>query len=371
MTSRLTYLDWNASAPMPPEVAAAMAEAFARCGNPSSVHRFGRDARRALEAARAQVAALVDAPPSEIVFTSGGTEANHLALNGLPDRRVMVSAVEHDSVRHAVADAAVIPVDPQGIVDLAALDRMLAAEKRPALVSLMLANNETGVIEPIAEAARIAHAHGALLHCDAVQGAGKLALGRASLGADLVTLSAHKLGGPAGVGALVVASDVPLAAIQRGGGQERGRRAGTENLPGIIGFGVACLLAMARRGDDARIEALRDEAERRLLAVAPDAKVHGAGARRIPNTLCLSMPGVPAATQVMALDLAGVMVSSGAACSSGKVKRSHVLDAMGVPPAEAEGAIRISLGWSTSGDDIDRLVDAWGSLYTRNRASAA
>ena len=264
-----------------------------------------------------------------------------------------------------------IPVTGGGVVDIAVLDRMLAAEKRPALVSLMLANNETGVIQPVAEAARVAHAHGALLHCDAVQGAGKLPLDRARLGADLLTVSAHKLGGPTGVGALVVAPEVPLAATQTGGGQERGRRAGTENLPGIVGFGTACASAAERLGDYKAVAVLRDEAERRLLAIAPDAAVHGAGEGRLANTLCLSMPGVPAATQVMALDLSGVMVSSGAACSSGKVKRSHVLDAMGLAPAIAESAIRISLGWSTTAADIDRLVEAWGTLYTRNRASAA
>jgi len=371
MPSRLAYLDWNATAPLRPEAVAAMTEALKRHGNPSSVHRFGREARRALEAARAQVAALVDAAPAEIVLTSGGTEANHLALRGLGDCRVMVSAIEHDSVRQAVPDAAMIPVTPQGVVDLVALDRMLAAERRPALVSLMLANNETGVIQPVAEAARIAHARGALLHCDAVQAAGKLPLDRARLGCDLMTLSAHKLGGPPGIGALVVAAEVQLTGIQSGGGQERGRRAGTENLPGIIGFGAASVAAAASLGDYAAVEALRDEAAHRLLAIAPDAVVHGASEPRLPNTLCLSMPGVPAATQVMALDLSGVMVSSGAACSSGKVRRSHVLDAMGVAPALAESAIRVSLGWSTSANEIDRLVEAWGTLYRRNRAHAA
>ncbi len=349
MPPRTAYLDWNATAPLRPEAAAATAEALGHCGNPSSVHRFGRDAR----------------------LTSGGTEANQLALRGLPGRRVMVSAIEHDSVRQAVPDAAVVPVAPRGIVDLHALDRMLAAEPRPALVSLMLANNETGIIQPVAEAAQIAHARGALLHCDAVQGAGKLPLDRARLGADLMTLSAHKLGGPPGVGALVVAGDLPLMPLHTGGGQERGRRAGTENLPGIAGFGAACASAADGLGDYGAIAALRDAAERRLGAIAPDAVVYGGDVARLPNTLCIAMPGVAAATQVMALDLAGVMVSAGAACSSGKVRRSHVLDAMGVPAAEAECAIRISLGWSTAAADIDHLVEAWGALYARTRASAA
>ena len=366
----LAYLDWNATAPLRPEAAAAMAEALARCGNPSSVHRWGREARRALEAARAQVAALVGAAPAEIVFTSGGSEANHLALRGVPGRRVLVSALEHDSVRQA-AGAAVIPATEAGVVDLAALERMLAAEARPALVSLMLANNETGALQPVAEAARLAHAKGALLHCDAVQAAGKVAVDRAALGADLLSLSAHKLGGPQGVGALVVSDAVPLAVLQTGGGQERGRRAGTENLPGIVGFGVAAALAGERLGDYAALARLRDAAQRRLTAIAPEAPVHAAAVPRLANTLCIGMPGVPAATQVMALDLEGVMVSAGSACSSGKLRRSPVLEAMGVGSDAADSAIRVSLGWSSGAADIDRLVEAWGALYARSRANAA
>jgi cysteine desulfurase len=371
MPPRAAYLDWNATAPLRPEAAAAVTEALLGCGNPSSVHRFGREARRTLEAARAQVAALIGTAPPDIAFTSGGTEANHLALRGLAGRRVIVSAIEHDSVRHAVPDAAVVPVTPRGVVDLDALDRILAAETRPALVSLMLANNETGILQPVAEAARIAHARGALLHCDAVQAAGKLPLDRAALGADLMTLSAHKLGGPPGIGALVVGSELPLAALLTGGGQERGRRAGTENLSGIAGFGAACAVAAARLDDYRAVALLRDAAARRLVAITPDAVVYGGDVARSPNTLCVAMPGVASATQVMALDLAGVMVSAGAACSSGKVKRSHVLEAMGVPAAEADCAIRISLGWSTTAADIDLLVEAWGALYARTRASAA
>jgi cysteine desulfurase len=365
------YLDWNASAPLRAEAAAAMAEALQRCGNPSSVHRYGRAARQALEEARGAVGALVGAAPAEIVFTSGGTEANALALHGVPGRRLLVSALEHDSVRQAAGEAAVIPATPAGIVDLAALERMLAAEPRPALVSLMLANNETGALQPVAEAARLAHARGALLHCDAVQAAGKLAVEMQALGADLLSLSAHKLGGPQGVGALVVAAGVPLVARQTGGGQERGRRAGTENLPGIVGFGVACRVAGERLGDYAEVARLRDAAERRLTALAPGAPIYAAAVPRLPNTLAIGMPGVAASTQVMALDLAGVMVSAGAACSSGKVRRSAVLEAMGVAADAAESAIRISLGWSTTAADIDRLVDAWGALHARSRASAA
>ncbi|HXQ53096.1 MAG TPA: cysteine desulfurase family protein [Stellaceae bacterium] len=365
------YLDWNATAPVPREVADAMADALARCGNASSVHRWGRAARQAIEQARSEVAALAGAPEDEIVFTGSGSEANQTALRGFPGRRVLVSALEHDSVRLAVAECELVPALGAGTVDLAALERMLSDDSRPALVSLMLANNETGAIQPVAEAAHIAHAAGALIHCDAVQAAGRIALDKDALGADLVTLSAHKIGGPQGVGALVVSPDLPLAPLIAGGGQERGRRAGTENVAGIVGFGVAARLACARLGDQARIAALRDRAERRLLAVAPEARIFARDVARLANTLCIAMPGVPAATQVMALDLAGVMVSAGAACSSGKVRRSPTLEAMGVAPDLADCAIRISLGWSTSDADIDHLVEAWGALHARVRAHAA
>jgi len=365
------YLDWNATAPLRPEAAAAMAEALQRTGNPSSVHRWGRAVRQALELARAQVAALVGAAPETVIFTSGGTEANRLALEGIPGRRILVSAIEHDSVREAVPEAVLIPVSAEGVVDLTALDRMLELDPRPALVSIMVANNETGVIQPVAEAAKIAHSHGAFLHCDAIQGAGKLELDSAMLGADLLSLSAHKLGGPQGVGALVIREGVALQALQRGGGQERGRRAGTENGPGIVGFGAAAEAAARDLGRSAEIAALRDAAEQRLTAIAPEARVFGATVARLPNTLCLAMPGVAASTQVMALDLAGVMVSAGAACSSGKVRPSRVLAAMGASPAEAASAIRVSLGWSTTAADIDQLVEAWSALYRRTRTEAA
>ncbi len=244
----------------------------------------------------------------------------------------------------------------------------MAPDERPALVSLMLANNETGALQPVADAAAIAHRHGALLHCDAIQGFGKIPFNFNDMKVDLMSLSGHKIGGPMGVGAVICAADLTLRPVQTGGGQERGRRAGTENLPGIVGFGAAADLADP---DDGRIAALRDRAERRLLDLAPNAHIHAMNVSRLPNTICISMPGVAAATQVMALDLAGVMVSAGSACSSGKVKRSHVLDAMAVPTSLAESAIRISLGWGTGEADIDRLVDAWGALYGRVGRRAA
>jgi len=368
---RTAYLDWNATAPVRPEAAAAVTAALTDRGNPSSVHRFGRASRRIVNEARDAVAALVNARADEIVFTSGGTEANVLALEAFPGRRILVSAIEHDSVRAAVDDAAAIPVLADGRVDLAALEAMLAVDPRPALVSVMFANNETGVIQDVAAIARIAHSAGALYHCDAIQAAGKIAVDFAALEIDLMTLSAHKLGGPMGSGALVVRSGLVLRPLLRGGGQERRLRGGTENLPGIAGFGAAAAAARNGLAAYAAIAKLRDAAQQRLCDLAPDAVVFGADAPRLPNTLCIAMPGVASSTQVIALDLAGVMVSAGAACSSGKVTRSHVLDAMGVAPALAESAIRISLGWSTTEADIDQLVDAWGALYARTRASAA
>ncbi len=366
------YFDWNATAPVWPAVVAAMAEALTSGGNPSSVHRAGRTARRAIERARAAVAALVGAEqPDSVVFTSGATEANHLALRGVRGRRHLVSAIEHPSVLAAAEAAKIIPVLSSGVIDLDALEDLLAADPRPALVSLMVANNETGAIQPVAEAARLAHAHGALFHCDAVQAAGRLPLDIDRLGADLLSLSAHKIGGPSGVGALVVSPAVAVAPLLVGGGQEKGRRAGTENLAGIVGFGVAARLSLECLGDMERVATLRNLVAARLQAVAPDAMIFAVDAPRLANTLSIAMPSVAAATQVMALDLAGVMISAGAACSSGKVRRSAVLDAMGVEAAVAETAIRISLGRDTTINDVDRLVDAWTSLYHRTRTSAA
>jgi cysteine desulfurase len=362
---RATYLDYNATAPVRPEVTAAVVEALSLGGNASSVHGAGRAARRTIERARDAVAALVGATAGDIVFVSGGSEANHLALRGNGRRRILVSAVEHDSVLRAVPGAEIVPVDAAGIVDRDVLARLLASDPTPALVSIMLANNETGIVQPIAALAGIVHAHGALLHCDAIQAAGKLPLDVTALGADLLSLSAHKLGGPQGVGALVVAGDLALSPLQAGGGQERGRRAGTENLPGIAGFGRAAEIALRDLANVEVIAELRDDAQRRLQAIAPAARVFGLATPRLPNTLCVTMPGVSAETQVMALDLAGVMVSAGAACSSGKVRPSHVLTAMGESPEVASSAIRISFGWRSNAADVAHLVEAWAALYAR------
>jgi cysteine desulfurase len=362
---RETYLDWNATAPLRPEAAAAAEAALGHCGNPSSVHRRGRTAREIVERARAEVAALVAAAPADVVFVSGGTEANHLALLGAGRDRVLVSAVEHDSVRLAIPAAEPIPVDRDGIVIVQALQRMLAATDRPALVSVMLANNETGVLQPVADIAELARAHHALFHCDAVQAAGKMPLDRAAIGADFVTLSAHKLGGPPGIGALVLGPGIEPTPLLRGGGQERGRRAGTENLPGIAGFGAAAAAARAEIALYDGVRQLRDRLEAKVAALAPEAVVLGAAAPRLPNTSALALPGIAAETQIIALDLDGVMVSSGAACSSGKVGPSHVLAAMAIAPELAAATIRVSLGWTSSEADIEHFLSAWMAVRRR------
>lgn len=365
---RTSYLDYNASAPVRPQAAAAVAQALRLTGNASSVHGAGRRARACLEDAREAVAALVNAPPPAVVFTSGGTEANNLALRGLTPggRRVLVSAGEHPSVLDAVDGAARIPLDRDGVVDLARLEEMLARDPWPALVSVMLANNETGVIQPVAAVVALARRYGALVHCDAVQAVGKIAVDMNALGVDALSLSAHKIGGPQGVGALIAGETPALAPLLRGGGQERRRRAGTENLPGIAGFAAAADGAASDVDDGPRIAALRADLERRLRVLAPEVTVVGGTASRLPNTSCIAVPGLAAETVVMGLDLAGVAVSAGAACSSGKVAPSHVLRAMGVDEAVAAAAIRVSLGWATVPADTDHFLRAWGELYTRN-----
>ena len=367
------YLDYNATVPIRPAAAEAVSRALELTGNASSVHGFGRLARRRIEDAREAVAALAGARADQVVFTSGGTEANNLALRGLDGVRVLISAGEHDSVRRAVPSAERIALDRDGRVApdrvVERLGELHGRDPRPALVSVMLANNETGVIQPLRQIAARAHELGALVHCDAVQAAGKIALDMAGLGVDLLSLSGHKLGGPQGVGALIVGDDAAVRPLLLGGGQERGRRAGTENLPGIAGFGAAARAAGAEIERFGRLAALRDGLEARALALVPDARIFGAAAARLANTSCLAMPGVAAETQVIALDLAGVAVSAGAACSSGKVQPSHVLDAMGVAAAEAACAIRVSLGWRSRAEDVDRFVEAWFDLYSRRRGA--
>ena len=363
------YMDHNATTPLRPQAAAALVAMAAFVGNPSSVHRFGRTVRRKIDDAREAVAGLVGCEPSQVVFTSGATEANGLALRALSSdgagRRILVSAVEHDSVLAWADDGSIIPVTAEGIVDLARLEALLAGEARPAIVSLMAANNETGVLQPVAAVAELAHRYGALVHCDAAQAAGKIPISVTDLAVDLMSLSAHKLGGPAGVGALIVGDGVTLAPIMRGGGQERRRRAGTENVIGAVSFGAAAAAALEDLDRFAALESLRDGLEQRARVVSPGTEIFGRHAPRLANTSCLTMPGVPSETQVVALDLAGVAVGAGAACSSGKVRSSHVLEAMGVGASVAATAIRVSLGWTSAQADVDRFVGAWLALWRR------
>lgn len=369
--SSAVYLDYNATTPVRAEAREAIAKALVEIGNPSSVHRFGQRARRLIEEARQSVAALVNAAAPDVVFTSGGTEANNLALCGVRRPRILVSAIEHDSVLAAAPEAERITVDANGLVQLDRLETLLKADPRPALVSIMLANNETGVIQPLAEAVALAHAHGALVHTDAVQAAGKIPVDFPALGVDLMSLSAHKLGGPQGVGALVVRADVAITAQHRGGGQERFLRAGTENLPGIVGFGAAAKVALRSLDAYVGVAELRDRLEAGVRAASPATLFFGESAPRLANTACFTMPGVPSETQVIALDLAGVAVSAGSACSSGKVRPSHVLRAMGVSETEASSAIRVSLGWQAEPREIERFLEAWRELYARTSVRAA
>ena len=367
------YLDWNATAPLRPQAREAMVAALDAVGNPSSVHAEGRAARRLIDDARRRVAALVGAEAGDVVFTSGGTEANALALapsvRADGPRVLLVSAIEHPSVlaggRFKPDAVIAIPVGGDGRADLGALERQLAALAREgrgrALVSLMHANNETGVVQPVAEAAAMVHQAGGLLHVDAVQGAGKIPCDIKALGADLLTLSAHKIGGPKGVGALVRRADTAMSEpLIKGGGQERGARAGTENVAGIAGFGAAATAAgHDLDAEHRRLAGLRDRLEAGLKAGVAGTVVFGAGAERLPNTTLFAVPGGKAETAVIGLDLDGIAVSSGAACSSGKVAASHVLAAMGVPPALARGAVRVSLGYATQAADVDRFLSAW------------
>lgn len=359
------YLDNNATAPMRPEVASLMQELAHKPLNASSVHQYGREARFAIENARAKIATLLNADGQGIIFTASGTEANNLALRGIAASQYYVSAIEHASVRKTVPHATLLPVTADGVVDVEQADKILSRAPKGAMVSVMLANNETGVVQPVGKLRKIAHEHGALIHCDAVQAVGKMPVDFRRLGVDMMTISAHKLGGPQGAAALIVGSCLPLTAQITGGGQELYRRAGTENVAAIAGFGLAVELATR---DEGRMESLRqrrDTMESNLLRECPNAVVFGARAERLPNTSCIAMPGVSSETQLMALDLDGVMVSAGSACSSGKVDVSHVLLAMGADKDTASTAIRISTGWNTESQDIDALLTAWTRLYQR------
>ncbi|HEX2652628.1 MAG TPA: cysteine desulfurase family protein [Xanthobacteraceae bacterium] len=392
MAARL-YFDWNATAPLRPEARTAMIDALEAVGNPSSVHAEGRSARHLVEDAREKVAALFGAKQANVTFTSGGSEANALALGpmihtpqtGEPRDRLLVSAIEHPSVlaggRFPADAIEQIPVDADGRVSLKALEDRLAAlaaangAARP-LVSIMVANNETGVLQPISQAAEIVHQFGGVLHADAVQSAGRIPCEIEALGADFLTVSAHKIGGPKGAGALIRREGYFAQPMVRGGGQERSQRAGTENVAAIAGFGAAAQAALRNlRSEHARTLTLRTRFEAGLRAICPQAIIVGAEVERLPNTTLFTVDGIKAETAVIALDLAGFAVSSGAACSSGKVQASHVLAAMGLKPSLVRGAIRISLGFTNTDSEVETFLSAWKklseSLFEGSRGVAA
>jgi cysteine desulfurase len=375
MNSARLYLDHNAGAPLRPEVAAAMAAALAATGNPSSVHAEGRQARALVERARAQVAGLVGTSPENVIFTSGGTEANNLGLvagrREGEQVRLLVSSTEHPAVLAGGGLAGTVveqlAVDGAGTVSLDDLEAKLASGSGLATtVAIQLANNETGLVQPVRAAAELARRYGARMHSDAVQAAGRLPLDLRALGVDSLALSAHKLGGPMGVGALVLAEGREVGTrLIAGGGQERGRRGGTENVAGIVGFGLAAEIAARDLAAEAeRLGTLRTALEERIRQIAP-AVIFAGQAERLPNTVCFACPGLKAETALIALDLEGVAVSSGAACSSGKVRRSHVLEAMGVEPALAESAIRVSFGWSSVEADVACFAGALEKVLKR------
>lgn len=367
------YADYNATAPLRPEAKAAMASALDLTGNPSSVHAEGRRARALVEGARETVAAAIGACRDDIAFTSGGTEAVSLALRGAQKAApgtVIASAIEHDAVTTIAGDVSAWPVTPDGMVDLdwlrSEVARIQSAGQRP-LISLMLVNNETGVIQPVAQAAEIVHAAGGLIHCDAIQALGKIEVSIIELEVDYLSLSAHKVGGPQGVGATYARPGAPFASVQTGGGQEFGRRAGTENVAGVAGFAAAVDASLAGLKSYQGLAEHRDRMEARLKAAAPTLQVHGQLAPRVAGVSCFGVEGLPSETQIMGLDLAGFAVSAGSACSSGKVKPSRVLTAMGLSDTAARSAIRASFGWASAAQDFDALAEAWIKHAARAR----
>lgn len=375
------YLDHNATTRPHPEVAEAVAGAMTDLfGNPSSVHAYGQTARAALDQARAAVASLIGGAPHEVVFTSGGTEANNFAIRGAAEvssrTEIITTPIEHESVLNTVKALArrnwtvtLLPVDERGVVDPADLERLIS--DRTALVSVMHANNETGTIQPVETLARIAHAHGALMHTDAVQSVGKIPVRVDALGVDLLSLSGHKFYGPKGTGALWIRRGTRLAPLLTGGRQERNRRAGTENLPGIAGLGVAAALAArSLDAEAARVAELRDRLETGVLARVPGTAVNGAGSPRVPNTTNISFDRIEAESLLIALDLEGIAVSTGSACSSGTLEPSHVLKAMGLGPARAQSSIRFSFGAENTLEDVERVLAVLPSAVERLRGLA-
>ena len=359
------YLDYNASAPLRPEARQAMIEAFVDPANPSSVHQFGQKARSLVENARIEVAALAGCHHESVIFCSGGTEANMMALKAVPEKTIITSPTEHIAVLSAAPEAVMVKVNSDGLVDIDHLRDLLKIHQGRALVSIMAANNETGIIQPLDDIIRLAHEYDTLVHSDAIQYLGKGLSPMDALGLDMMSVSAHKIGGPTGVGALLVRQGLQIPPFITGGGQEKNRRGGTENFLGIIGFGAAAKATALT--DPAHFDHLRqchDQFEARILEQAPDAHVFGENTARLFNTTSIAMPSRLAEAQVMGFDLTGIAISAGSACSSGKVSASHVLKAMGAGK-KAERAIRISSGWNSKDHEFDKCADIWLQLWQK------
>lgn len=367
MTKNPTYLDHNATTPLRATALNAVTSVLSEVGNPSSIHSFGRRARKHIETARQQIADSLDVSSGQVFFNSGATEGNNTILKGFSGQRILMSAIEHSSAIDCTVSRNLVPVTVDGVVDLNAFEQM-AHDIRPALVSIMLVNNETGVIQPIAETSRIAKSVGALVHCDAVQAYGRIPFTREELGVDFLTLSSHKIGGPQGVGAIITSPGITLPKLLEGGGQERRSRAGTENTAGITGFGAAAAEASSKISDFQKLRLFRDKIEEEILK-SPSVKIYGQNGPRVANTTFCTINGVSGDTLLMAFDIEGIAISSGSACSSGTVKPSHVLraigDAMGINTGHSLASLRISLGHTTTEKDIEHFIKVWNTIGTR------
>lgn len=362
----MIYLDYNASVPLRPKAKAALLAGLEQVGNPSSPHFLGRKLRAFVDNARKDILKKVGG--QRLVFTSGGTEANAMAIFGMGSVPIFVSSIEHKSILKAVSHPHVIPVTKDGVVDLEALNNILTSFSTPGLLSIMLVNNETGVIQPVQEAALLAQSKGWKVHTDASQALGHIPLSFEELNVDMMTLSSHKCGGPIGVGALILKEDLHLNPLIRGSGQEYGMRSGTLSAPLILGFETA--LKEALQEQQASSKHLRGFQEKIEKALS-EAIIYGKNSPRVSHVICLSMPGVSSPLQLMALDLKGIAVGAGAACSSGAMKGSHVLTAMGIQPSEAQCAIRVSMGWNTQDSEIDAFIEAWQDIYDKHKKKEA
>ena len=372
LTQRI-YLDYNATAPLRPKARDAIMSAHADPLNASSVHAYGRMGRKIIEDTRATLASAINCPAAQITFNSGATEGNNTVISHFaqtcPTETILVGATEHPAIHDLpYASIKTIPVDHNGIIDMEALAALLADETRTCLVSVMMANNETGTVQPIKDIAMLAHSKGALMHCDATQGLGRMNIDMQDLGIDLMSVSSHKIGGPQGVGALAISLCGIAPVLLHGGGQEKKLRAGTENVAGIAGFGAAIAQACTQQTIEAeqqRLNALRTNMENDMLALMPQAVIHAHSAARLPNTTLISIPGAKAESMLMAFDLDKIAVSNGSACSSGTVKTSHVLRAMGIEDDLAKGTLRISTGWQTTPSDIQSLIQSFSKIIQR------